>query len=407
MSNAGLLAISAELKRVDKAADGMCVRVCLLDLFAGGYRLAGWHEVEGPEISPKEVWAAREFGLIRAAVQGLGENLGRDLWDDDQDRPLVESADPVRRPPLGQVAALASPLPRLRLWLAGLTPAGLNMAVQAASSGPTQILGSTRLTRHSHPTQITEIVARHRPQVLLISGGQDLADPAAHEPVLALCNLIGRGLEAVPPSQRPTLLYAGSAPARPAAELLLAQTGGRVRMMGVENLHPAPGILRLSATAQALHRLHGSLSQRLPAMQRLSTHWVTGAAPVEGVDWGFARLARLWAAAQDLPHLHGLYCGPTWWLHVWEERPSGPLSSPVSSQEPLIRLLYTEPGARPKALDGWPPLKLVCGEWPQQIWPRPTGSWLDSLRLAPAVAALAQTETDAVVQVLARDLLNT
>ncbi len=138
-------------------------------------------------------------------------------------------------------------------------------------------------------------------------------------------------------------------------------------------------------------------------MQRLATHWVTGAAPVEGVDWGFARLVRLWAAAQDLPHLHGLYCGPTWWLHVWEERPPGPMPGP----EPLIRLIYTDPGAQPKALAGWPPLTLVCGEWPQQIWPRPRASWLDSLRLAPAVAALAQTETDAVVQVLARDLLNT
>ncbi len=214
MSNSGLLAISAELKSVDKTADGAVVRVGLLDLFDGGYRLAGWHEAEGPGIAAQEGVEAREFGLIRQAVQGLGERLGRDLWDDDQDRPLVESADPVRRPPLGQVAALVSPRPRLRLWLAGLTPAGLDLAAQAASSGPTQILGQTRLTRHSHPTQITEIVARQRPQVLLIVGGHDLADPAAHEPVLALCNLIGRGLEAVPPSQRPTLLYAGSAPAR-------------------------------------------------------------------------------------------------------------------------------------------------------------------------------------------------
>ena len=394
MSNSGLLAISAELKRTDPAADSTVVRVCLLDLFDGGYRLAGWREVEGPETPNQE---SGEFSLIREAVSGLGDTLGRELWDVDQDRPVVESSDPVRRPPLGQVVALASPLPRLRLWLAGLTPAGLDLAAQAVNSAPTRILGSTRLTRHSHPTQFTEIVTQQRPQVLLITGGTDQPDPAAQEPVLALCNLIGRGLDPVPPSQRPTLLYAGNAAARQEAEAIFAQVSGRVRVMGLENLQPRPGVARLSAAAQILHRLHGALSHRLPAMQQLAK-WITGAAPVEGIDWGFARLVRLWAAARNLPTLHGLYCGPSWWLHVWVERPPG------SMQAPLIRMVYTNAGERPKALADWPPLQLVCGDWPERLWPRPAVFWQDSRRLAPAVAVLAQTETDAVLQVLERDL---
>jgi hypothetical protein len=34
----------------------------------------------------------------------------------------------------------------------------------------------------------------------------------------------------------------------------------------------------------------------------------------------FTQLVRLWMELHELPALHGLYCAPLWWLHVWATR---------------------------------------------------------------------------------------
>ena len=77
------------------------------------------------------------------------------------------------------------------------------------------------------------------------------------------------------------------------------------------------------------------------------------------------------------------------------------------------------PGERPEILAGWPPVRLVSGDWPTK-WPRPTqpppimGSqrpvaapafWWDPLGLVPVVAGIGQTTPEAVLEVLTADIL--
>jgi hypothetical protein len=66
---------------------------------------------------------------------------------------------------------------------------------------------------------------------------------------------------------------------------------------------------------------------------------------------------------------------------------------------------YVAPNSKPPELDGWPPLRLVSGEWPAHLWPRPGGSWWDRGALAPLVAAVGQVAPQAMLQVLSSDIL--
>ena len=61
--------------------------------------------------------------------------------------------------------------------------------------------------------------------------------------------------------------------------------------------------------------------------------------------------------------------------------------------------------SRPPGFEALPPPQLVSGEWPTHLWPRPPVSWCDRLGLAPLVAAAGQAAPQAMIEVLAADLL--
>jgi hypothetical protein len=95
-----------------------------------------------------------------------------------------------------------------------------------------------------------------------------------------------------------------------------------------------------------------------------------------------------------LSALHGLYCAPLWWLHVWAQRGQSGLQT-----------RYVEPQTRPPALDDWTSLQLVSGDWPITLWPQPELFWWDRSGMAPMVATVGQSAPTAMLQTLRTDLL--
>jgi hypothetical protein len=101
-----------------------------------------------------------------------------------------------------------------------------------------------------------------------------------------------------------------------------------------------------------------------------------------------------WAFHRDLPWVHGLYCGPIWWVHVW-----------TGMARQGAQVLYAEPHTRPAALDRWPPLSLVSGVWPVEQWEKPHNVWYDERALAPTIATAGQVAPRAMMDVLEQDIL--
>jgi hypothetical protein len=147
--------------------------------------------------------------------------------------------------------------------------------------------------------------------------------------------------------------------------------------------------------AQAVSFYYWRLCRRMDGFKELN-RWMTAPGHVTSVETSFAQLLRVWMELHDLPELHGVYCGPAWWLHVC-----------ARSNQFGVHLRYVEPQVRPDDLNGWPPLQFVSGEWPVQLWPQPNTFWWDRSGFAPIVAAVGQVAPQAMMQVLRADLIET
>lgn len=362
---------------------------CLLENIGGIHRLAGWATLQ------------REPGAS-LAQQGatvcnrLGGQLGRVLWDEAANTPWLASADPVAYPPVDQVVAALSPRRRLRVWLVGLTAGGsLSAARRALSSAPLQLVGVTALTAALSGSRLAAQLVEAQPEALVITGGYDNPDPAAQQWLLQLCHYVGQALTRLAPAQRPAVFYAGNRWAGAAAEGLLRPEGGGTFTL-LANILPQPQQGQPTATTElavALNQLYWRLCQRMPGYAPLS-RWVTAPGQVVNLEACFARLVQIWMSYYQLPTLHGLYCTPSWWLHVC-----------ASGEHGGVRMRFVKPQWRPPELDGWPPLQLVSGMWPMELWPPVGQVWWDRTGLAPLVTAVGQVAPLAMLQVLENDLL--
>ncbi|HHY55472.1 MAG TPA: hypothetical protein GYA08_08545 [Chloroflexi bacterium] len=362
------------------------MRACLLEDVGGAYRVAAWHAL--PRRSDVSL-AAIGLDLCRQ----MGERLGRSLLDDAEAAPRILSDDEVRVPPLQHIAIAASPRPHVRVWLAGLSLTQSMAAAYAALTGsPAHVIGYTVLGADLNTTALTDALVTTAPDLLVIVGGFDDPDPATHQAPVELGRSMGQALSRLAPAQRPVVVYAGNRWAAPhVAEAVQTSGGGSVE--AVANVQPAPGVLQKSALARACTFHYWRLSRRTAGFRELS-RWVTPPGHITSQESAFAQLVQAWMELHGLPALHGLYCAPAWWLHVWAQR-----------GQPGLHMHYCEPQTRPAALDGWPPLQLVSGEWPAALWPQPEIFWLDRSGMTPFVAAVGQMTPQAMLQVLRTDLL--
>jgi hypothetical protein len=366
--------------------DVAAVRACLVEMVSGRARLAGWAS------APRSAGAALDV-QAGELLQGLGGRLHRTLWHGEERAPFVLSDDPTSYPALGQVAVTASPRAPVQVWLGGLTAGeSLAAAEEALAGSPAQVAGWTRHSADLQVGALAATLAKVNVDLILLVGGYDQAAAEAQQPLFELGRVFAAVLARIPPPQRPQVLYAGNRwAAGSVAEVFQAAGAGAVEV--VENVRPAPGVLNHVGLVQAVNYAYWRLCRRSEGMREIS-RWVTAPGRIGSMESSFAQLVQVWLEQNALPELHGLYCGPAWWLHV-----------AARAGTPGLQLRYAAPNSRPPALDGWPPLRLVSGDWPSHLWPRAAGSWWDRGAFAPLIGAVGQVAPGAMLEVLRADIL--
>lgn len=362
------------------------VTLCLLENISGHYRLAAWDTL------------ARDAGVPPShqcplLCQRLGERLGRPLWDAATNGPFLHSADPISQPALEHVAIGLSPRPRMRIWLVGLSDGGsIAAARRALASAPLQLVGVTTLTPTLTSTHLMTLLSEAHPEALVLVGGYDTPAPETQTWVLHLAQLVGQALERLSPGQRPAVFYAGNRYCAASVEAGLRTMNGPLQFTILANVQPTAGLTQPAALGVALSDYFWRLCQQMPGIHQV-TQWVTLPGRLLNLEAAFAQLVQVWMTYQRLPMLHGLYCTPHWWLHVWAHEAEG------------VQLRFVKPGTRPPELADWPPLQLVSGDWPMELWPPANRCWWDRRGLGPLITPVGQVAPMALLQVLQHDLL--
>ena len=371
--------------------DSTVTRGCLLENIRGNYRLAAWHSV--PRQGERHL-----ADPIADFCRQLGRQVGRRLWDETAGAPWLRSDDPVRYPPLAQMALTLNARPPLRLWIAGLTPGYSAEAVRVTvASSPATVVGSTHLTVDCTAERVGQALAAGRVDVVVLAGGYDAADPAGHLPVKFMATVLAGALARLPRRNRPAVIYAGNRFAAGAVQATLQSVDAAVTV--TPNVLPSPGVIRQDALAQALDAHYWRLCERLDGAAVVA-RWHTSPAPIATVEANFMRLVQMWQALHDLTDLHGVYCGagaegPRTRRHVWGGESGSPQGTAAAAR-------YVAPDA-PLPAD-WPAPTLVSGAWPDRA-SLPAGvRWWDRSGFAPLVAALGPVAPSAVQQTLTHDL---
>jgi hypothetical protein len=359
-------------------------RACLLEPIRGSYRLAAWITVLRQ--------GERHLGNQVANVcRQLGDRLGRRLWDERRQVPLLTSGDATRHPPLAQLALTISPRPPLRVWIAGVTPTYSIEAGHLASAGSAaQVIGHSFLTVESNAEQLSQTLLQARPDAIVVVGGYDTQALSTHRPLHILSSLVASAVRRIPRRTRPTLFYAGNHWAAPEVETILQSTDAFAAT--VPNVMPSPPLVRQDALAHAFNEHYWELCRRMDGFALLE-RWHTSPVAITTIEANFVRLVQTWMALHNQTELYGIYCGERW-LHAW-----------ANEAQAEVALAYTELDPAQPLLPGWPAPALVSGTWPERVALPPSVRWLDRSGLAPVVAALAPVAPAATYQALSQDLL--
>lgn len=377
-------ALSGEGSLLAASIDASQTRLCLLESIGGVYRLAAWSA--DPRLGDRHLGAE-----LAGACRRLGKRLGRRLWDEEAQAPFLNSRDPVRFPPIEQLALSLNPLPPLRIRLAGLSDGySLAAAQRATAAGNVEVIGAETLTITANHDRLAQTLRDEQPDAMILTGGYDHPDPLSFLPYQQLATWVGNALLTLPEPLRPLVILAGNRHATPPVQAML-QTAGLDAVV-IPNVMPSPGIIRHAPLVRALD----ALAQHLARSQdgyRLLEQWHTSPAPVAGAEANFIRVTQVWRELYNLTDLHAVYTGARR-VHVWsaEGRDGAVVVTTTVEEDPPTDIL------------GWPPIHLISGPWPDDL-PAPATTWWDRHGLAPVVAALAPAAPAATLQVLTHDLL--
>jgi hypothetical protein len=364
-------------------------RACLLEKIGGVYRLAAW-------ITLARQGVHHLGDQVANICRQLGNRLGRRLWDERNQFPLLTSIDPTRHPPLAQLALSLSPRPPLRVWIAGLTPAySIEAGRLATTASAAQVVGYTFLTVDADAEQLSHTLSQQRPDALVVVGGYDTQPLDTHRPLHVLSSLVAGAVRRLPRRTRPALFYAGNHWASPEVETILHATESHATESPVTilpNVMPSAALVRQDALAKALDEHYWHLCRRIDGFPLLE-RWHTSPAAMTTIESNFVRLVQMWMALHNQAELYGLYCGERW-LHVW-----------ATEAQEEVALAYSDPDPSRAFAAGWGTPALVSGAWPDRVTLPPSVQWWDRSGLAPVVAALAAVEPASAHQALSQDLL--
>ncbi|MEX1019546.1 MAG: glutamate mutase L [Litorilinea sp.] len=368
------------------------LRACLLESVSGRYRLVAWL---GARRQSQLSMAEQATALCRE----MGRRLGRVLWDDGAQMPLLTSEYSARIPPIEQLAVALTPLPCLRVAVLGLTARlSTELGQQAVRGGPTEVVAADYLT-HRHTAQIlAEQWRTRRVDAVLLAGGYDALPAPRHPQLFAMLTYAVHALQMIPAAQRPVVYFAGSAWAGVQAERLL-HSGTDRKPVILPNIMPNPTFVRQNIVAQALHTLYARRAQQTPGYAELAA-WSNSGQPPTTLESNFARLIRAWRDLHGLDDLHGLYVSSGHRVHVWS-----------SAREETVQLHYAR-DSQPVDLPDWPPVQLLSGNPggnsnAKQADGRVPGTvrWWDRGGIGPLLTALGASAPLAVRQVLEHDVL--
>lgn len=328
----------------------------------------------------------------------MGHQLGRTLWDPQQQSPLLHSDNVVRMPPLLYAVAAASPRPALKAWLIGLDQErSIGTTIQTLASSPAQVIGSTVLTPTTSGGEIGAMLTTEQPDIVVISGGYENQSSTTQELIERLCQHLGDGLLRISPSQHPLVIYAANNASADEAAIILQAASPNLTIEIVDNVQPTPYEVHATPLINAVGDIYHERNQKTSAYTQLQ-EWVTPPASIVSLEDSFIRLAQSWRLYKKLHELHALYRTTEQWLHVWVRQQEG-------TTQDVVQTLYMAPGELRSGRNEWPALQLVSGTWPQRQWKRPKQSWCDPSGMAPIVATVGQVAPQAMLQVLDKDLL--
>lgn len=361
-------------------------RACLIEPVDGVHRLVGWLTLSraGEGMLPLQ---------IAETCRRLGQRLGCALWDEELNMPFMRSINPVRFPPVQLVSTALSPRGPARVFLASLTGELSGAAVRAAvAASAATVVAETHYDIALDTGQLATMLGNSQPDVLVISGGYERSGAAARNAMLAYCRMLAHAVSRQARPSRPLILYAGCGAIAEQATAIFRAIDPAIVVETVDNVLPEPGVVRRAPLARLLNYQYWRLTQRIIGFREIS-RWVTPPGEAVPVETAFIQMMQAWAFHHDLPWVHGLYCGPVWWVHVW-----------TGMARQGAQVLYTEPNTRPAALDRWPPLSLVSGAWPHDHWDKPPRVWWDERALAPTIATAGHVAPKAMMDVLEQDV---
>lgn len=359
-------------------------RATLLENINGVYRLAAWITVARQ--------GERHLGNQVATIcRQLGGRLGRRLWDERNNLPLLTSVDPTRHPPLAQLAIALSPRPPLRVWIAGVTPTHSIEAGYLATIGSSaQVIGQSYLSVDMSIEKLGQTLHQQRPDVVVVVGGYDSQSTTTHRPLHHLSHLVAGAVQRIPRRNRPAIIYAGNQWATPEVQSILQGMDNAVTV--VSNVMPSAALVRQDALAHALDEYYWQLCRRMDGYAMLE-RWHTTPVEMTTIENNFVRLLQTWMALHNQAELYGLYCGERW-MHVW-----------ANESQREVAIAYSEADPTQMMIPGWPTPTLISGTWPERLPLPDTVRWVDRSGMAPVVAALAPVTPAAAYQVLSQDLL--
>lgn len=366
--------------------DQFRMTVCLLEPVEQAYRLVAWQAAEREP-------GLRTVSQIGRICQELELQQGRRLWDAELRAPFLQSPDPVRYPPIGQVFAAASPKPRLRVWLTGISEEySLRSATLAVRSSPANVVGYTQLGYRLSETQLGNQFAVEQPDAVVIAGGFDASDPMAIYALEQLGRMVSGALLQLAPVQRPSVVFAGNRWAAEPTALIFEEAGISSSIQIVPNVQPH------AYMAAPIPLVHGLTTEYWRGCRRLSEYreiggWLRESSQLSSLEHNFARLVQAWLGLHDLTVLHGMYQAPGWWMHVLAQAGQEAVEISFSTAESLSPLL-----------SDWPAPQLVSGPWPHQWWAPPEQRWHDLAGLAPIMASIGYALPEAMIQVLELDI---
>ena len=225
-------------------------RVLLFDVVDGEYALVARRQGKTTINAPAD---DARLGLIKI-LRELSSAADRRFLDDDGELIKPEQSERIGIDFCITTASAGAPI---KLVLLGLLPdKGIASARRALAPFYTDVVAQVHLQDGLSDRARLNRIVESRPHLIFICGGTDGGARAVMQNMLDLAR---QAVAAIPPGNRPTVLYAGNKDLATGARETLGQL---VEVMTAPNIRPTPQREAIDATQQVLSRFYDEFRRR-------------------------------------------------------------------------------------------------------------------------------------------------